>query len=57
MKTSPANVLLVHDDNDKVIGMIMGTNIYRLESPLSGEEIAEVMTNNGDALPIMKQPL
>ena len=53
MKTTQANVLIVLDDNGKEIGMIKGSNVYRLDVPLQGEEIAEVMTNNGDALPIM----
>lgn len=54
MKTCPANVLIVVDDNAKEIGMIKGQYVYRLESPLSGEEIAEVLTNNGDARPLIQ---
>lgn len=57
MKTSTAQVLLVKDDGGQIIGMIMGQFVYRLDNPLQGEEIAEVMTNNGDHLPIVASAL
>ena len=53
MKTTPCQVLIVLDENGKEIGLIKGNYVYRLDAPLQGEEIAEVMTNGGNCLPIM----
>jgi len=57
MKTLPANVLIVLDEKGNEIGLIKGKFTYELNAPLQDEEIASLLMNNGDRLPLVQQGL
>lgn len=53
---TPANVFLISDEGKKsYIAMVAGRDVYRLDTPLSGEDIVSALLNGGDTLPIMER--